>query len=137
MLRRLVVGLVALSVFSGCPGDLVDPDRFLTGRDGGGGGGCTIDVEQAIFAPKCGTAGCHDMTTAAQGLDLVSTGVKGRLRTQTATCTSAVGQKMGTFMLNKVSASPSCGGPMPLGGTTLTSAEVSCLNSYLQDAGAL
>ena len=137
MLRRLVGGVLALSVLSGCPGDLVDPDRFLTGRDGGGGGGCSLDVEQDIFQAKCATAGCHDATTASGALDLATAGVKDRLRTGTATCTSAAGQRAGTFMLNKVSASPSCGGPMPLGGTPLTSAEVSCLNAYLQDAGAL
>jgi hypothetical protein len=134
--RILVVGL-ALLLFSGCPGSLEDPERFLTGGGGDGGGGATCNVEADILTPKCATAGCHDATTAAQGLNLATAGVLGRLRTSTATCTSASGQRMGAFLMNKVGSTPSCGGPMPVGATALSQAELACLNAYLADGGAL
>ena len=133
-LRLFPLG-VALLFLCGCPGELQDPERFLTG---GGDAGPGCDVENGILKTKCGTAGCHDATTIAQGLDLATAGVGTRLRTSMATCTSVAGQKMGTFMQNKVTAAtPTCGGPMPLGGTMLSAAESQCLSAYLQDAGAL
>ena len=133
MLRRLVGWGLALSVLSGCPGNLVDKDRFLVGRDGGGGAAC--DVENDIFKMQCATAGCHDAVTKTQFLDLESPGIKARIKSQMATCTSVVGQPLGTFMIAKVKPSPSCGGPMPLGGLELDAAEIRCIEDYIADGG--
>jgi hypothetical protein len=125
--RLFVLGL-ALPALLACPGSLVDPERFLTGGDAGG---MACDVENDIFKLKCGTAGCHDATTVAQGLDLATTGVKTRLGSQLATCTSAAGQPLAAFLLVKVKPNPTCGGPMPLGLTALDAAELKCLEDYL------
>ena len=127
MQTRLLSLGAALLALSGCPGSLEDPERFLTGTDAGP----TCNVEADILAPKCATAGCHDATTIAQNLDLSGSGVRARLRAQTATCTSAAGQPMGAFLLVKVKPSPTCGGPMPLGAAALTAAEIKCLEDYV------
>lgn len=118
---------MALLAFCSCPGELQNPERFLTGTDAGP----SCDVENDIFKVQCATAGCHDTTTAAQGLDLLGSGVKSRIRSQMATCTSAAGQPMASFLVAKVKPSPSCGGPMPLGGTPLDAAALKCLEDYI------
>lgn len=87
--------LVGLLGGAACPGSLPDAAAFLDPASGAGdaggaaasdgaaapvgeaGGGCP-DIPTK-FAQTCGAAGCHDSTTRAEALDLVSSGVASRL----------------------------------------------------------
>ncbi len=111
------MGMVVGALLAGCPGELDRPERF----------DCT-DVEAKIFKPKCGTVGCHGNPGAANNLDLVAPGVKGRLNSQISTCQS---KPMKSFMLEKLKGTPGCGTLMPLGGDPLTADEYKCVEDYL------
>jgi hypothetical protein len=63
-----LAALVALA--AGCPGSLQDPARFTA---------ACADVPSQIFVTRCATSGCHDATTKAASLDLISPNVGGRL----------------------------------------------------------
>jgi hypothetical protein len=119
----LLLPLCALSL-TACPGALEDPDRFLDASVT-----CsTAWVETTLFTGTCGGAGCHEATNAGGGLDLVSAGVSARLA-GASTCT---GHPLSSFMLEKLEPSPPCSGSqMPLGKPALTSAQKTCLSSYL------
>ena len=82
--------LLALLACAACPGTLADPDAFDLGAGDGGTNGpvATADAAPAasacpdvptVLAQSCGTAGCHDATTRAEGLDLKSPDVASRL----------------------------------------------------------
>lgn len=115
----------ALALLTGCPGSLANPERFLGGSDGG------CDVETDLFKMQCGVSGCHDPVTQSQNLDLVSAGVKDRLRANLATCASAAGQPLAAFMIAKVKPQPSCGAQMPLAAPALETSELKCLEAYI------
>lgn len=86
VLAALVVSLFA---WAGCAGTLTNPGAFepvpdaaptpdaAVGDDAPAPPQCP-DVP-TTFAQSCGTAGCHDVTTRAESLDLASPGVASRL----------------------------------------------------------
>lgn len=120
---RRALAVLALGAFcAGCPGNLDRRERFIMDA----GADCS-DVENTIFKPACGGSGCHENPGAASNLDLVSTGVKARLATL-STCQS---KPMKSYMLEKVSATPGCGQPMPFNSDPLTTAELKCLTDYM------
>jgi hypothetical protein len=119
-LLSLLLGFGATLLLSACPGHLEDPERFAI---------CTIDVERELFAPRCATSGCHTATNPAGNLDLVSPGVAARLSSGTSSCED---RPIAANMLDKVKPTPTCGAPMPLGGTPLNTQEQDCLEVYLQ-----
>ncbi len=131
MRPRLVPVALALLFSSACPGSLENPERFLVGQDAGP----SCDVENDIFKQVCATSGCHDAATKTQGLDLETAGIKQRIKTSTATCASVVGQPMGTFLLSKVKGTQTCGAAMPTGYPMLDSAELKCVEDYINDGG--
>ena len=96
------------------------------------------DIPSALFAPKCGGAGCHASPGAAANLDLVSPGVEGRL----------VGKKdsRGAYLLidpvdpeeslvyeRVTGARPP---QMPLGGDAIDEATTECLLAWIRTASA-
>ncbi len=119
-LLGMLLGLGATPLLGACPGHLEDPERFAT---------CTIDVERELFAPRCATSGCHTATNPAGNLDLVSPSVAARISSATSSCED---RPMAANMLDKVKPAPTCGAPMPLGGTPLNAQEQDCLEVYLQ-----
>ncbi len=130
-MRRL--GFVVMTMaLTACPGALENPERFLDGglTDGGSGDAgftCTnANVENLIFIPSCGGAGCHGATNPSNGLDLVSAGVASRLK-GVSQCMS---KPESSFMLEKLHPSPACGSQMPLG-RTLPAEQIACVASYL------
>jgi len=117
MVRRC---LCMLFVLASCePGRIADKNQFLA---------CMLDVETEIFVPKCGSSGCHSATSPQNGLDLVTTGVAMRI----ATGTSSVCQTKPiiSYLAEKLTMTPSCGQPMPLG-DPLNSLELKCVSDYL------
>lgn len=85
----LLLGALLLPAlaWSGCAGSLEDPEMFTMQTDAGTSGEAAVEEGSAptcpdvptLFAKTCGTTGCHDATTKAEALDLVSPGVASRL----------------------------------------------------------
>ncbi|HEX8699614.1 MAG TPA: hypothetical protein VF815_12300 [Myxococcaceae bacterium] len=119
-LLGLLLGLGLAPLLGACPGSLEDPERFTA---------CRMDVERELLAPRCATSGCHSAETPAANLDLASPGLAARLASATSTCE---GRPLTLNMQDKVQPSPTCGSPMPLGGTPLNAQEMECLALYLQ-----
>jgi len=79
--------LVPAIAWTGCAGSLEDPEMFTTQADAGtpveaateAALGPTCPDVPTLFAKTCGTTGCHDATTKAEALDLVSPGLSSRL----------------------------------------------------------
>ena len=119
MNHRWSLVLIACAVAAGCdPGKLENPDRFKA---------CMINVETQVFVPKCGAAGCHSAMSPQAGLDLVTAGVATRLATGTSMCG---GKPLAPYTAEKLTPSPTCGSPMPLG-DPLTAEEDKCVREYL------
>jgi hypothetical protein len=141
--RTLVLLATLTVVLLGCPGSLENPERFVDGGavdggvvDGGGGVVCNLDLEAdgGVFQVSCGGGGCHQVigaTPASQGLDLVSAGVKARVRAQNSTCG---GKSMAAYILEKVKPTPaSCMGlVMPLGRPALSAVEIKCVEDWVK-----
>lgn len=72
---------------SGCAGSLEDPEMFTTQTDAGTPVEAGVEAASSptcpdvppLFARTCGATGCHDATTKAEALDLVSPGLASRL----------------------------------------------------------
>ncbi|MDP3218525.1 MAG: hypothetical protein Q8S73_30765, partial [Deltaproteobacteria bacterium] len=118
------------------------------GGDEAACGHTTAEVQAHIFAPRCGTSGCHEGQRASVGLDLVAPDVVARLLR--ATSEDCNGRRMlvpgdpdGSYLFQKLTgAAPVCGSRMPLGGAPLTSTEVACVRAWITslagaDAGAI
>jgi hypothetical protein len=134
--RTLLITTLAV-LAAGCPGRLDDPQRFEDGGGGtdAGGNPCSgIDVPVDVFQNTCGTVGCHNAASKAAELDLVSPAVASRLiGVPSSTCpglTLVSGVDAG-FLFEKLEGHPTCGSPMPLGKTTLTSDQISCISVWL------
>ena len=125
----------------GCPGNLDDPDRFKTGKDGGsdaGSGGFVCPSEnvaarEELIVAKCATAGCHDNAGQPQaGLDLKSDNTVSRLLDVASTgCTNKtlLTADGGGYFFEKLRAMPTCGARMPVG-VPLTATEEQCLSEW-------
>jgi hypothetical protein len=124
-----------------CAGDLDNPERFGFLLDGGtkmnANEGEVPPPPQcltALFAARCGKAGCHVADT--QQIDLVSPKVEDRLVDQKSTSTQCKDHVLvasdGTesLLLKKVDGVPPCGLPMPLG-EKLSVAEVKCVSDWV------
>jgi hypothetical protein len=129
------IGLWAVALSGGCAGELNDPGAF-TGEN-------PPDTKSAetILAESCGTTGCHDDSSQAQGgLDLLSPGVRSRLVgvNSTATgCTDRVlvvdGDPNNSYLLDKVLNVPGiCGLQMPIVGM-LDQDEIDVLQAWILD----
>ncbi|HEX8792774.1 MAG TPA: malectin [Polyangiaceae bacterium] len=132
----LILGAPLLCAFAwcGCAGSLEDPEMFTAQGDAG------VPVEEAaveaapapacadvptLFANTCGTAGCHDATTKAEALDLVSPGLASRL--VRVPSVEGVGLLIDpttpskSVLYTKLLAAPPFGARMPTGGALDTS----------------
>ena len=123
LMRRVAIACVVGALLSGCPGRLENRERFY--KDAGMD--CS-DVENKIFIPTCGGAGCHENPGAANNLDLVTAGTAARINTQISTCQA---KPMRTLIVQKLRGAPPCGAPMPLGSDLLSDNEYNCVVAYL------
>jgi hypothetical protein len=149
------LGVVLAGAFivgaGGCAGNL-DP-ALLQGSSGSAGtsgqagtSGSACDAPTMVFTPTCGQVGCHNANTSGgAGLDLVSSGLVGRLLNQGpstnanagASCTSAgkpylvPGSNPATgLLIDKMSQSTvTCGTIMPQIGN-VSPTQLSCLNAW-------
>ena len=116
----------------------VSADAAPVTRDAGAptpdsGSGCDA---RALFAQKCGNAGCHGAGAVASGLDLVSNDLATRLagKKGSGACSSyalidrEAPERSALYV--KVTAE-ACGSRMPLGGT-LSDKEQACILTWLE-----
>lgn len=125
------LGLLVSALLAGCAGELEDPDRFPPPE-------CFVRDFQAprdLFAARCAGSGCHGSDMPAANLDLVSSGVAGRLLDTSGVCsgrlidTASVSRSL---LLDKVSVVPRCGQAMPVDAPPLTDQEAACLKVWVQ-----
>lgn len=119
-----LAGLIAAT--SGCKGD--DPGPATSER-------CAeLDVPQ-LFVDNCSTAACHEGTTPAANLDLVSPGLETRIVLQPATqCPGVIADPSdpeGSVLIEKMLPDPSCGVVMPLGMPPLPEEDVQCVVEWV------
>lgn len=134
----LYVGSLAIATFtaSGCPGELQNPERFLTGA---GGGAACPDVEADILVARCSEqAGCHNASDMQGMLDLESGDVASRIVgvQGTSNCANLVladpSDPTASLMYTKLGESPPCGAQMPFGGAEkLSQFEIDCVEEYI------
>ena len=145
--ERLAVGLASICaavLVTACAGTLDDPDRF---RDGGAPASAAdagtppastcVPIETGVLAQKCATAGCHAASGAANGLDLASPDVLGRLANKAATggpgSLIVPGDPDKSVLYTKLTATPPFGSRMPLG-TNLDDATLACVHDWIAAA---
>lgn len=140
----LVFGVLvpAALAWSGCAGSLEDPEMFTTQSDAGApveaaveaAPGPTCPDVPMLFASSCGTTGCHDATTKAEALDLVSPGLASRL--VGVPSVEGVGLLIDpstpskSVLYTKLLASPPFGARMPTGGS-LDSSTTACVLAWI------
>jgi len=125
-----VAVFVAFS-FTGCPGELENPERF-------GPAVCPapMDVPAVIFARSCTDALCHSDTDPVADLDLMSADVLTRLvDVPSSQCSGWLridsADPGESLLLHKLeNAFPSCGSHMPLDGK-LSRVELACIRDWV------
>jgi len=151
----LALGM-ALSAFvsTGCPGTLEHKERFLVDAGNGGsdtdGGdaahagtdgdagpdlGACGDVVTRIFVESCRGTGCHSANGGQQDLDLVSPGVAARVvGVPGIGCVSILADPANpeaSLLYQKLSPTPPCGAPMPLGRAPLSDEDAACVLAWI------
>jgi hypothetical protein len=127
-----------------CPGSLPDPLEFEatdagalapiegSAPEAAADGGCP-DVP-TLLAQSCGTSGCHDSTTKAEALDLVSPDVVARLvgvpASEGAGLLVDPGTPSDSVLYTKLLPNPPFGARMPTGGT-LDEATTQCVLAWV------
>ena len=147
-----------LCALAGCAGKLDHPERFTsivkkfasdasTATTKSGSDASTPSnappppsCVATLFKNTCGTSvACHAKGTAT--IDLVSTGVTGRLldqKSKTDLCkgeTYVASDGGESLLLDKLTASPPCGVKMPFDGTKLSAAELKCVGDWVNLLG--
>ena len=135
-LASLTLGLCSALLFSGCAGNLSNPEDFMDA-------GTVPKSAEMVLAESCGTTGCHDNSALAQaGLDLLSPNVESRVVDINAIglgCTSDIlvvaGDPDASYLLQKVLDTPGvCGLPMPVVGA-LSPSDVEVLRDWIIGLG--
>lgn len=140
----LLLGSLLLSAlaWSGCAGSLEDPEMFMTQNDAGTPVEAAVEAAAApscpdvptLFAKTCGTTGCHDATTKAEALDLMSPGLASRL--VGVPSVEGVGLLIDpstpskSVVYTKLLPSPPFGARMPTGGS-LDSSTTQCVLAWI------
>lgn len=94
-------------------------------------------IQAQVLAPNCGNSGCHSASNPALGLDLVSPNLEARLVNVPASgCGEqtlvVAGNAAHSYLFTKLTQdAPPCGDRMPLGAAPLSSAQVECLQTWV------
>jgi hypothetical protein len=122
----------------GCPGELENPERFANLPACRGG----IDVER-LFRERCSDAACHGACPSLDhGLDLLSPNLADRVvGVPSRVCDGLLlvdpDVPENSFLFGKLISPPAgCGNRMPLTGS-LTTTELSCIQSYIEHLPSL
>jgi Bacterial Ig-like domain len=112
------------------------------GGGGGGGGGGTVlqpnfaSIQANVFTPIC--TACHVGATAPQGLRLDSANSYALLvgvssQEDSSLKRVAPGDPSNSYLIKKLEGTASVGGRMPLGGTSLTQADIDVIRQWITD----
>jgi hypothetical protein len=140
MRKRHLLTIASLCATAGlvaaCPGELENPERFLTGV--GGGGPCP-DIPQ-LFRDTCTSVGCHNASEMAEDLDLESPGVEDRVAgvPGTSTCNGIIladpDNPPSSLLVRKLQPAPPCGSQMPLlvpKDQLYTAHQIACVEAWI------
>ena len=135
----LLISSLVLSVplALGCVVDSAEGPAGGGFADAGSAVRCTPDnAVSTVIIPKCTGGACHDASEPAAGLDLASAGLPDRLmNVASGACTDKVlvvaGDATSSYLVEKLGPAPSCGDPMPKGGTPLSAEEVGCIEGWV------
>ena len=134
-MHRIGIYLVATTLLAGC-GSGSDPNTESSCPTSSEG------IQTQILTPACGASSCHGAGVPALGLDLVSPGVTQRLVNVAANgCGDKTlvtpGRADTSYLLAKLSHdAPECGERMPLGAAPLSSQQMACLTTWVNQLGA-
>lgn len=125
-MNRLVTVLGLVAIVPGCKDRTEGP--AMTER-------CAeLDVPQ-LFVEQCSTAACHEGSTPAADLDLVSPGLEERITLRPATqCPGVIADPSdpeASVLVEKLRPDPSCGVIMPLGLEPLPEDDVQCVVEWV------
>jgi hypothetical protein len=143
------VGLLVSAIgWAGCAGSLADPAAFsvdtgdsgpTSNLDDAGSSAASCPDIPTLFASSCGTAGCHDATTKAESLDLVSSGVASRLvgvpSVEGTGLLIAPSSPSQSVVYTKLLAMPPFGARMPTG-NPLDPARIQCVLDWVTTEAA-
>jgi hypothetical protein len=116
-------------------------DGSVTGTVDGNVDACPTDLDTyaaEVFAPTCGTGGCHGVDAPIVDLDLVSPGIVERLASaESLVCPGerllVRGDPAASLLYRKVAdATPTCGARMPVDGEPLTAPQLACLHAVIE-----
>ena len=135
-LASLTFGLCSALAFTGCAGNLSNPEDFMDG-------GTAPKSAETVLVESCGTLACHDQERDPHFLDLRSPNIETRVvgvNAVGAGCTSDIlvvaGDPDSSYLLDKVlNAFGICGLQMPVG-DNLSDSEVELLRQWIIDLGA-
>ncbi len=135
---HVLAAAIACAAGLGCPGSLSDPAAFEdAGTEAAVTPACSAaTVPAAIFTPTCAISGCHSATTQAAALDLESPGARSRLSGKAASGGPGVlidpgGDPTKSVLYLVLESSPPFGAQMPLTGTKLDAAGLSCVAAWI------
>jgi hypothetical protein len=139
--------LVSAIAWAGCAGSLADPAAF-SADTGDAGAPANVDADASaascpdvptLLAATCGSAGCHDATTKAESLDLVSSGVAARLigvpSVEGTGLLIAPSTPSQSVVYTKLLATPPFGARMPTG-NPLDAAHIQCVLDWVTTEAA-
>ncbi|HJL20005.1 MAG TPA: hypothetical protein RMH99_30350 [Sandaracinaceae bacterium LLY-WYZ-13_1] len=137
LVRRASIPIALAALLGGCVGSIDDAEPFFAAA---ASGTCTADDAPSILASSCGGEGCHGPSESAVGLDLVSSGLAGRLvgvsGSADGECNDHVlidpDDPAASLLSAKTSTAPPCGSRMPLAGAFLSRAEQACLEDWVR-----
>jgi hypothetical protein len=130
----MMTGAIGLVLTAGCVGEIADPSRFSDPAL------CPADLQEALFARRCGLEGCHVPFEPTGGLDFVSPDLHLRLVDQPATTCAGLERidaqnPDASFLLVRLSPNPTCDGEpidrMPLVGDPLSDDELVCVRAWV------
>lgn len=128
--------LTLASALSACPGTIEDTSKFQ--------GRCRepIDVQSAIFVPRCGDSICHDAQSPAADLDLISPNLDRRLvGVRSSQCAERLridrADPEQSLLLEKLERDDQeCGDRMPVDGDPLSRDLIACVREWVETVAA-
>ena len=144
-LPTLILSSLAALLILSCAGKLDNPERFgddSTGNGAAGSVSCSLsNIQAELIDMRCASAGCHDADTASASLNMLDDGgLAARLVGISSSCNGlelvSADNPSSSYIVNKVSSSPTCGSIMPLNPPALSEEEVACMQDWVNNLAA-
>lgn len=133
--------LLLVSVMTGCPGTLEEPERFDEALAASEVSVTSLaecgDVETEIVHATCGTGDCHSARTKIADLDLETPGVLTRLAQKPGSRGGTLivaGKPEASLLFQKVTSRPPYGTRMPSAEAALDDVSRDCVRLWIAEA---